>query len=147
MGIEPAFYVDSGPPVFYAFNPCGHIATEKTVKYVVYSLFVVLLKITPCFLCPIVLNFCSGIGPQYQFHMVQQHSIRSVHSVRRHQQATLATSGLYSAERSIVILVSFNYSRVPLSSFIFSTLCNLFLLLLFPPIIPKYHLEYLFSNI
>lgn len=32
MGIEPAFYVDSGPPT-YAFNPCGHMATEKTVKY------------------------------------------------------------------------------------------------------------------
>lgn len=33
MGIEPAFYVDAGPPVFFAFNPCGHMATEKTVKY------------------------------------------------------------------------------------------------------------------
>lgn len=33
MGCEPAFYVDSGPPT-YAFNPCGHMATEKTVKYV-----------------------------------------------------------------------------------------------------------------
>uniref|UniRef100_A0A182SA47 Pellino n=1 Tax=Anopheles maculatus TaxID=74869 RepID=A0A182SA47_9DIPT len=32
MGVEPAFYVDSGPPT-YAFNPCGHMATEKTVKY------------------------------------------------------------------------------------------------------------------
>jgi len=32
MGLEPAFYVDSGPPTF-AFNPCGHMATEKTVKY------------------------------------------------------------------------------------------------------------------
>lgn len=32
MGCEPAFYVDSGPPT-YAFNPCGHMATEKTVKY------------------------------------------------------------------------------------------------------------------
>lgn len=32
MGIEPAFYVDCGPPT-YAFNPCGHMATEKTVKY------------------------------------------------------------------------------------------------------------------
>ncbi|XP_069681572.1 protein pellino isoform X3 [Periplaneta americana] len=32
MGIEPAFYVDAGPPTF-AFNPCGHMATEKTVKY------------------------------------------------------------------------------------------------------------------
>ncbi|XP_074115172.1 E3 ubiquitin-protein ligase pellino [Cotesia typhae] len=32
MGIEPAFYVDRGPPT-YAFNPCGHMATEKTVKY------------------------------------------------------------------------------------------------------------------
>lgn len=33
MGIEPAFYVDRGPPT-YAFNPCGHMATEKTVKLV-----------------------------------------------------------------------------------------------------------------
>ncbi|XP_034232036.1 protein pellino isoform X3 [Thrips palmi] len=33
MGIEPAFYVDAGPPIFFAFNPCGHMATEKTVKY------------------------------------------------------------------------------------------------------------------
>uniref|UniRef100_A0A1B6EGZ4 Protein pellino n=1 Tax=Clastoptera arizonana TaxID=38151 RepID=A0A1B6EGZ4_9HEMI len=33
MGIEPAFYVDSEPPVFFAFNPCGHMATEKTVKF------------------------------------------------------------------------------------------------------------------
>ncbi|XP_071053314.1 protein pellino isoform X2 [Onthophagus taurus] len=32
MGLEPAFYVDSGPPTF-AFNPCGHMGTEKTVKY------------------------------------------------------------------------------------------------------------------
>lgn len=52
MGIEPAFYVDSGrvdsgrvdcdrvdcghvncgPPTFFAFDPCGHMATEKTVK-------------------------------------------------------------------------------------------------------------------
>ncbi|XP_013777211.1 protein pellino-like isoform X1 [Limulus polyphemus] len=32
MGIEPAFYVDSGPPTF-AFNPCGHMASEQTVKY------------------------------------------------------------------------------------------------------------------
>lgn len=34
MGCEPAFYVDSGQPS-YAFNPCGHMATEKTVKYVI----------------------------------------------------------------------------------------------------------------
>ncbi|CAH0773825.1 unnamed protein product [Bemisia tabaci] len=33
MGIEAAFYVDSGPPSFFAFNPCGHMATEKTVKF------------------------------------------------------------------------------------------------------------------
>ncbi|XP_046401812.1 protein pellino isoform X4 [Ischnura elegans] len=32
VGIEPAFYVDNGPPTF-AFNPCGHMASEKTVKY------------------------------------------------------------------------------------------------------------------
>lgn len=31
MGCEPAFYVDCGSPT-YAFNPCGHMATEKTVK-------------------------------------------------------------------------------------------------------------------
>jgi len=34
MGIEPAFYVDCGPPT-YAFSPCGHMATEKTVKLVI----------------------------------------------------------------------------------------------------------------
>lgn len=33
MGIEPAFYVDAGPPT-YAFNPCGHMASERTVKLV-----------------------------------------------------------------------------------------------------------------
>ncbi|XP_066996942.1 protein pellino isoform X2 [Anabrus simplex] len=38
MGIEPAFYVDIGPPEdvgppTFAFNPCGHMATEKTVKF------------------------------------------------------------------------------------------------------------------
>lgn len=38
MGCEPAFYVDSGPPT-YAFNPCGHMATEKTVKYVFHTPF------------------------------------------------------------------------------------------------------------
>ncbi|OXU27906.1 hypothetical protein TSAR_016313 [Trichomalopsis sarcophagae] len=32
MGLEPVFYVDYGPPV-YAFKPCGHMATEKTVKF------------------------------------------------------------------------------------------------------------------
>ncbi|KAG1662043.1 Protein pellino [Nymphon striatum] len=35
MGIEPAFYVDDGPPN-YAFNPCGHMCSEKTVKYWAY---------------------------------------------------------------------------------------------------------------
>lgn len=39
MGIEPAFYVDSGPPSF-AFNPCGHMASEASVKWV--SFFFVL---------------------------------------------------------------------------------------------------------
>ncbi|KAG6458892.1 hypothetical protein O3G_MSEX011111 [Manduca sexta] len=32
MGLEPAFYVDAAPPT-YAFNPCGHMASERTVKY------------------------------------------------------------------------------------------------------------------
>ena len=32
MGIEPAFYVDSGEPD-YCFVPCGHMANSKTVRY------------------------------------------------------------------------------------------------------------------
>lgn len=33
MGIESAFYVqDQDNPDLFAFNPCGHVATEKTVK-------------------------------------------------------------------------------------------------------------------
>lgn len=32
MGIEPAFCVDRGPPA-WAFRPCGHMASERTVKY------------------------------------------------------------------------------------------------------------------
>ncbi|KAK7867764.1 hypothetical protein R5R35_002264 [Gryllus longicercus] len=32
LGSEPAFYVDVGK-LTHAFNPCGHLATEKTVKY------------------------------------------------------------------------------------------------------------------
>lgn len=32
MGIEPAFYVDCAVPN-YAFNPCGHMASEMTVKF------------------------------------------------------------------------------------------------------------------
>lgn len=38
MGIEPAFYVDAEPPT-YAFNPCGHMASERTVKLVTETLF------------------------------------------------------------------------------------------------------------
>lgn len=32
MGLEPSFYVDSGP-LTHVFNPCGHMASERTVKY------------------------------------------------------------------------------------------------------------------
>jgi len=32
MGMEPSFYVDTGPPD-YCFVPCGHMANEATVKY------------------------------------------------------------------------------------------------------------------
>lgn len=32
MGIETAFFVDFGPPN-YAFNPCGHMASEQTINY------------------------------------------------------------------------------------------------------------------
>lgn len=32
MGLEPSFYVDSGP-LTHVFNPCGHMASEKTVEY------------------------------------------------------------------------------------------------------------------
>lgn len=31
MGVEPSFYVDCSPPTF-AFNPCGHMASERTVR-------------------------------------------------------------------------------------------------------------------
>lgn len=33
MGIEPSFYVDTKDTGPYCFNPCGHMATENTVKY------------------------------------------------------------------------------------------------------------------
>ncbi|XP_074599264.1 E3 ubiquitin-protein ligase pellino [Brevipalpus obovatus] len=32
MGIEPSFYVECSTPSF-AFNPCGHMASEKTVRF------------------------------------------------------------------------------------------------------------------
>lgn len=32
MGLEPSFYLDSGS-LSHVFNPCGHMASEKTVKY------------------------------------------------------------------------------------------------------------------
>lgn len=32
MGLEPSFYVDSGP-LTHVFNPCGHMASEKTIRY------------------------------------------------------------------------------------------------------------------
>lgn len=32
MGLEPSFYVDSGA-LTHVFNPCGHMASEKTIKY------------------------------------------------------------------------------------------------------------------
>lgn len=32
IGIEPSFYVDSGQ-LTHSFNPCGHMASEKTAKY------------------------------------------------------------------------------------------------------------------
>ena len=43
MGNEPSFYADCSPPTF-SFNPCGHMASEKTVRSVpgssiLYSIF------------------------------------------------------------------------------------------------------------
>ncbi|RWS07009.1 protein pellino-like protein [Dinothrombium tinctorium] len=32
MGMEPSFYVDCASPEF-AFNPCGHMASERTVRF------------------------------------------------------------------------------------------------------------------
>lgn len=32
IGIEPSFYVDSGQ-LTHSFNPCGHMASERTAKY------------------------------------------------------------------------------------------------------------------
>lgn len=38
MGMEAGFYVDDvsvqKPHELYAFNPCGHITTEKTARFV-----------------------------------------------------------------------------------------------------------------
>jgi hypothetical protein len=34
MGIEPSLYVDSAQPNF-AFNPCGHMTSESTARFVV----------------------------------------------------------------------------------------------------------------
>jgi hypothetical protein len=43
MGIEASFYVqDKEKPDLYAFNPCGHVATEKTVKYVISAKYLYL---------------------------------------------------------------------------------------------------------
>jgi pellino len=32
MGLEPSFYVDSGP-LTHVFSPCGHMSSENTIKY------------------------------------------------------------------------------------------------------------------
>lgn len=48
MGVEPSFYVDCSPPNF-AFNPCGHMASEKTVRLVEDKSS--LIKSTPDQLC------------------------------------------------------------------------------------------------
>ena len=36
LGIEPSFWVDCGPPT-HAFIPCGHMTSEKTAKYNLWS--------------------------------------------------------------------------------------------------------------
>jgi len=42
MGIEASFYIqDREKPDLYAFNPCGHVATEKTIKYVLNFCYVI----------------------------------------------------------------------------------------------------------
>ncbi|CAG9105541.1 unnamed protein product [Plutella xylostella] len=60
MGIEPAFYVDVAPPT-YAFNPCGHMASERTVNPVHSGP-------RPCPMCltdgPVV-RVCMGIEPAF----------------------------------------------------------------------------------
>lgn len=35
MGIEPSIYVDSSRP-YFAFNPCGHMTSEKTTRFVTH---------------------------------------------------------------------------------------------------------------
>lgn len=45
MGCELSFYADSDPPT-HCFNPCGHMASEKTVRYAVTVKIHLLLKKT-----------------------------------------------------------------------------------------------------
>jgi Pellino len=86
MGIEPAFYVDSGPPT-YAFNPCGHMATEKTVKWVWMNL----LKFQIYSYAP----FCLGTGPMWTYHTAPTVSKRSVPSALSPCPARLAISNWF----------------------------------------------------
>lgn len=77
MGLEPAFYVDVGAPTF-AFNPCGHMATEKTVKWV---------KILKMFCWLIVYDLSVYIfldtGQMWKFRTELMAFRLFVHSVRR----------------------------------------------------------------
>lgn len=95
MGCEPAFYVDSGPPT-YAFNPCGHMATEKTVKYV--SIAPPMPNNPHVWLNKIEFIFHSfaDIGQMLTFPTEQLVFKRSVRFVRRRSSDVPAIFGWYS---------------------------------------------------
>ncbi|KOB70784.1 Protein pellino, partial [Operophtera brumata] len=58
MGIEPAFYVDAAPPT-YAFNPCGHMASERTVNEEGMR------RCPMCMTAGTVVRVCMGIEPAF----------------------------------------------------------------------------------
>jgi len=86
MGLEPAFYVDVGAPT-YAFNPCGHMATEKTVKWAIaascgYEMTLLIVGLS--------LNLVDT-GPMWRYLTVPTDFRPSVPSVRRPWMERLAT--------------------------------------------------------
>lgn len=85
MGIEPAFYVDNGPPT-YAFSPCGHMATEKTVKLVIRMLYfetnILYIILLNCYLFFLLID----IGKKWPFHTAQTVISRSVPFAQFHSR-------------------------------------------------------------
>lgn len=56
MGMESAFHLDSDS-LDYAFNPCGHVASHATVRYILSNIFRFYLFL--------------DIGQEFLYHMEQ----------------------------------------------------------------------------